>query len=233
MKHVWMFVVLCTTVCLTADVLAGGRRSSGIPRSKGISTRTYKTSTSRRSTGGHGIHGCGVKNCHGAACCGGSSSFASSSPKTYDNVLKGIRTANSVVRTVNNTVRTIDYHRRTEKDLEYKDLRNEKLRRELETGRQIARPVIIIHEDSQQIGDSNISDNQKINVVNEKIDTKQNNKVKPDTSEAIRLLAKPINSDFVDCPVCEYSMHWSRKRCPKCGLRVQISDAASNIVASK
>lgn len=226
MKHIWVFIVFCAAVCLATDVLAGGRgsgrRSSGIPHSRGIFTRTYKTSTSRRSTGGHGIHGCGVKNCHGAACHGGSSSFAPASSKTYDNTLKGIRTANSVVRTVNNTVRTIDYHKRTEKDLEYKDLRNEKLRRELETGRQIARPVIIIHEDSQQIEDSNISDNQEINAVNEKVDTKQNNEVKPDTSEAIRILKKPNNSTFVDCPNCEYSLHQSRKKCPKCGLKVRI-----------
>lgn len=45
MKRVWMFVVFCAVVCLTADALAG-----------------------RRGSGCHGMRRCGSYNCHGAKC---------------------------------------------------------------------------------------------------------------------------------------------------------------------
>lgn len=54
------------------------------------------------------------------------------------------------------------------------------------------------------------------------------------TYEPIRLLdVKSPGSPCAICPVCDSAIHISRTKCPKCGLRVQISDATSNIVASK
>ena len=52
--------------------------------------------------------------------------------------------------------------------------------------------------------------------------------------EPIRLLdVKSPGNPCAICPVCDSAIHISRTKCPKCGLRVQISDATSNIVASK
>lgn len=222
MKHI--VIVLCALTVMTTDAFAGR---------KGYSTRGYRTTKSYRSTGGHGINGCGVKYCHGEKCrgLGGTTSTSTattpatttSPQKTYDNTLKGIRTANSVVRTVNNTVRTIDYHEKTKKDLEYKDLRNEKLRRELETGRQIARPLIIVHEDPKSISTETHSKTTNPTPTNGGgdvvVDAPATETIKP-----VRILKKPVNSTTLECPECGYTLHYTRKECPGCGLKVQITE---------
>ena len=52
--------------------------------------------------------------------------------------------------------------------------------------------------------------------------------------EPIQLLdVKSPGSSCAICPVCDSAIHISRTKCPKCGLRVQISDTTSSSVASR
>lgn len=83
--------------------------------------------------GKHGLKYCGYKGCHGQMCQRGGTSSSSS---TYG---QGLQT----IRTVNNSVNTYDRHRLANAELEYKKLRNERMRKENEAGAKISQPIVI------------------------------------------------------------------------------------------
>ena len=195
---------------LTAVVIVSSGFGHGV---KGMRRGVRKSTYSSHSSGGHGIHGCGVPYCHGAKCQGSSSS----SSMSYGDKIKTVNTVNSTVKTACTVSRTIDMHRKTEKDLEYKDLRNEKLRRELENNRQMDRRVIIVRENQiNSKEDTNIEENQD----NEKSSSVQKTTSNMANATSIVAIHKPATC--ANCPICDQTVHYTRKECPKCHKKIKV-----------
>ena len=206
MKSLILLFLSCIIATLPDNVVAGG---PGSGRRKGYS------SYSKRSFSAHGINGCGVPYCHGSKCKSTSFSTSSSSSSwSKADTFKTVNSANSTIRTASTVVRTIDSHRKTEKDLVYKDLRNEKLKRELENNRQMDRRVIIVRENPKNVLDTNESKP-------EVLDDSTTNKI-----HAIVLTIKP-SENFATCLNCGWSIHCSRKECSHCHQKVKFVKAKS------
>lgn len=200
MKSLILLFLSCAIIASPVDADAGG---PGSGRRKGYS------SYNKRSFSAHGINGCGVPYCHGSKCKSTSFSTSPTSSWTKSDTFKTVNAANSTIRTASTVVRTIDSHRKTEKDLVYKDLRNEKLKRELENNRQMDRRVIIVRENPKDVLDTSESKPKDL-------DDQTTNKI-----HAVVLSIKSTEN-FATCLNCGWSIHCSRKECNHCHQKVKF-----------